>query len=147
MKYLSHVKKNGTATHSSACFLFFIFFFFSYYLIIIVPLGKSNQLPKDQVPDDFFKEVRRRKRDPDNVKEEPYIAAKFRSDEMPKTFNVGDKKFKNRYGYNNKELTKGFYYTMFTRAYVKNNKGVSEKFVFVDMNRRGHNFNVLMERI
>ncbi|XP_067028665.1 receptor-type tyrosine-protein phosphatase delta-like isoform X2 [Acropora muricata] len=97
----------------------------SYYLIIIVPLGNSNQLPEDQVPDDFFKEVRRRKRNPDNVKEEPYIAAKFRSEEMPKKFNVGDKKFKNRYGYNNKELTKGVYYTMFTRAYVRNNKGDS----------------------
>ncbi|KAK2569595.1 Receptor-type tyrosine-protein phosphatase delta [Acropora cervicornis] len=95
----------------------------NYYLIIIVPLGNSNQLPEDQVPDDFFKEVRRRKRNPDNVKEEPYIAAKFRSEEMPKKFNVGDKKFKNRYGYNNKELTKGVYYTMFTRAYVRNNKG------------------------
>ena len=49
---------------------------------------------------------------------------------MPKKFNVGDKKFKNRYGYNNKELTKGVYYTMFTRAYVRNNKGVSVKFVY-----------------
>ena len=118
------------------CFFFFCLFLFcfflpySYYLIIIVPLGNSNQLPEDQVPDDFFKEVRRRKRNPDNAKEEPYIAAKFRSEEMPKKFNVGDKKFKNRYGYNNKELTKGVYYTMFTRAYVRNNKGVSEKFVY-----------------
>ena len=128
------MKKNGTATHSSA-FFFFVFFFclvflpYSYYLIIIVPLGNSNQLPKDRIPDDFFKEVGRRKQDPDNVKEEPYIAAKFGGDEMPKRFNVGDKKFKNGYGYNNKELTKGVYYTMFTRAYVRNNKGVSEKFV------------------
>ena len=91
--------------------------------MIVVPLGNSNQLPKDTMPDDFFKEVRRR-REVDSGKEEPYIAAKFGKSELPKRFNVGDENFKNRYGYYNKELTKGIYYTMFTRAYVKSNQGV-----------------------
>ena len=91
--------------------------------MIVVPLDKSNQLPKDTMPDDFFKEVRRR-REVDSGKEEPYIAAKFGKSELPKRFNVGDKNFKNRYGYYNKQLTKGIYYTMFTRAYVRSDQGV-----------------------
>ena len=91
--------------------------------MIVVPLGNSNKLPKDKIPDDFFKEVRRR-REVDSSSEEPYIAAKFSPSDLPKRFNVGDKNFKNRYGYYNKELSKGSYYTMFTRVYVKSDKGV-----------------------
>ena len=91
----------------------------------MVPLSKSNQLPKDMTPDDFFKEVRRRRETTKRDVEEPYIAAKFSPSELPKRFNVGDKNFKNLYGYYNKKLAKGSYYTVFTRAYVKNNKGVS----------------------
>lgn len=94
----------------------------SYYIVIVVPLGNSNQLPKDMIPDDFFKEVRRR-RDLLSDSNGPYIAAKFGASLLPKRFNVGDKNFNNRFGYYNKELKKGIYYTMFTRAYVKNNKG------------------------
>ncbi|KAJ7372548.1 hypothetical protein OS493_019057 [Desmophyllum pertusum] len=93
-----------------------------YYIVIVVPLSNSNQLPKDRIPDDFFKEVRRRREAKRDI-EEPYIAAKFSPAELPKRFNVGDKNFKNLYGYYNKKLTKGSYYTMFTRAYVKNDKG------------------------
>ena len=96
--------------------------------MIVVPLGNSNKLPKDKTPDDFFNEVRRR-RDLQTGAEVPYIAAKFGPSELPKRFNVGDKIFKNRYGYYNKELTKGSYYTMFVRAYVKNNKGVGRLYV------------------
>ena len=88
-----------------------------------MPLGKSNQLPKDKSPDDFFGELRR-KREAEGDNEEPYIAAKFSPSELPTTFNVGDESFKNLYGYYNKKLTKGSYYTMFTRAYVKSDKGV-----------------------
>lgn len=94
----------------------------SHYVVIVVPLGKSNQLPKDKSPDDFFGELRR-KREAESNNEEPYIAAKFSPSELPTTFNVGDESFKNLYGYYNKKLTKGSYYTMFTRAYVKSNKG------------------------
>ena len=100
----------------------------SYYIVIVVPLGNSNKLPKDKTPDDFFNEVRRR-RDLQTGAEAPYIAAKFGPFELPKRFNVGDKNFENRYGYYNKELTKGSYYTMFVRAYVKNNKGVGRLYV------------------
>ena len=46
---------------------------------------------------------------------------------------MGDKKFKNLYGYYNKELTKGSYYTMFTRAYVKNDKGVSMRYLLLGL--------------
>lgn len=92
--------------------------------MIVVPLSKSNQLPKDITPDDFFKEVRRRRETAKRDVEEPYIAAKFNPSELPKKFNVGDKNFKNLYGYYNKKLVKGSYYTVFTRAYVKNGKGV-----------------------
>ena len=95
--------------------------------MVVVPLRKSNQLPKDKIPDDFFKEVRRRRETTKRDIDEPYIAAKFSPSELPKRFNVGDKNFKNLYGYYNKELSKGSYYTMFTRAYVKNDKGVSER--------------------
>jgi len=97
----------------------------------VVPLGNSNKLPKDKTPDDFFNEVRRRRRrrELQGGAEAPYIAAKFGPSELPKRFNVGDKTFKNRYGYYNKELTKGSYYTMFVRAYVKNNKGVGRLYV------------------
>lgn len=91
--------------------------------MIVVPLGKSNQLPKDKSPDDFFGELRR-KREAEGDNEEPYIAAKFSPSELPTTFNVGDESFKNLYGYYNKKLNKGSYYTMFTRAYVKSDKGV-----------------------
>ena len=101
----------------------------SYYLIIVVPLGNSNQLPQDREPDDYFKEVRRRRREIKSASEKPYIAAKFRTADLPKTFNVGDKSSNNRFGYNNKELTKGAYYTIFTRAYVETNKGVSAELV------------------
>ncbi|XP_022803027.1 tyrosine-protein phosphatase Lar-like [Stylophora pistillata] len=94
----------------------------SHYVVIVVPLGKSNKLPDDKSPDDFFRELRR-KREAEENNEEPYIAAKFAPAELPKTFNVGDESFKNLYGYNNKKLNKGSYYTMFTRAYVKNDKG------------------------
>ena len=94
----------------------------------MVPLGNSNKLPTDKTPDDFFNEVRRR-RELQSGAEAPYIAAKFGPSELPKRFNVGDKNFKNRYGYYNKELTKGAYYTMFERAYVKNNKGVGRLYV------------------
>lgn len=100
----------------------------SYYIVIVVPLRNSNQLPKEKIPDDFFKEVRRRRDTSKRGIDEPYIAAKFSPSELPKIFNVGDKKFKNLYGYYNKELSKGSYYTMFTRAYVKNDKGVSARF-------------------
>ena len=100
----------------------------SYYIVIVVPLGNSNKLPTDKTPDDFFNEVRRR-RELQSGAEAPYIAAKFGPSELPKRFNVGDKNFKNRYGYYNKELTKGSYYTMFERAYVKNNKGVGRLYV------------------
>ena len=96
--------------------------------MIVVPLGNSNKLPTDKTPDDFFNEVRRR-RELQSGAEAPYIAAKFGPSELPKRFNVGDKNFKNRYGYYNKELTKGSYYTMFERAYVKNNKGVGRLYV------------------
>lgn len=95
----------------------------SYYLIIVVPLGNSNQLPQDREPDDYFKEVRRRRREIKSASEKPYIAAKFRTADLPKKFNVGDRSSNNRFGYNNKELTKGAYYTIFTRAYVETNKG------------------------
>ena len=95
--------------------------------MVVVPLGNSNELPKDMTPDDFFKEVRRRREL--GGSEEPYIAAKFGKSELPKKFNVGDKDFKNRYGYNNKELSKGTYYTMFTRAYVRNKKGVRDEYM------------------
>ncbi|XP_020616069.1 receptor-type tyrosine-protein phosphatase delta-like [Orbicella faveolata] len=95
----------------------------SYYIVVVVPLRKSNQLPKDKIPDDFFKEVRRRRETTKRDIDEPYIAAKFSPSELPKRFNVGDRKFKNLYGYYNKELSEGAYYTMFTRAYVKNDKG------------------------
>ena len=91
--------------------------------MIVVPLGNSNQLPKDRTPDDFFREVRR-KREAEINDEEPYIAAKFGPSELPERFNVGDQNFKNLYGYYNKRLNKGSYYTVFTRAYVKNDKGV-----------------------
>lgn len=103
----------------------------SYYIVIVVPLGNSNKLPIDKTPDDFFNEVRRRRRrrELQSGAEAPYIAAKFGPSELPKRFNVGDKNFKNRYGYYNKELTKGSYYTMFVRAYVKNNKGVGRLYV------------------
>lgn len=102
--------------------------------MIVVPLGNSNQLPKDTMPDDFFKEVRRR-REVDSGKEEPYIAAKFGKSELPKRFNVGDENFKNRYGYYNKELTKGIYYTMFARAYVKSNQGVCTDVLLFELTR------------
>ena len=95
-------------------------------------MANSNQLPKDKIPDDFFKELRRR-REVASGNQEPYIAAKFGPSELPKRFNVGDKNFKNRYGYYNKELVKGSYYTMFTRAYVKNNKGVCVWSLFVTL--------------
>ena len=100
----------------------------SYYTVIVVPLGNSNKLPKDKTPDNFFNEVRRR-REFQTGAEATYIAAKFGPSELPKRFNVGDKTFKNRYGYYNRELTKGSYYTMFVRAYVKNNKGVGRLYV------------------
>lgn len=106
---------------------FWCFFTYSYYIVVVVPLRKSNQLPKDKIPDDFFKEVRRRRETSKRDIDEPYIAAKFSPSELPKRFNVGDKNFKNLYGYYNKELSKGSYYTMFTRAYVKNDKGVSSR--------------------
>jgi len=104
-----------------------VFFTYSYYIVVVVPLRKSNQLPKNKIPDDFFKEVRRRRETSKRDLDEPYIAAKFSPSELPKRFNVGDKNFKNLYGYYNKELSKGSYYTMFTRAYVKNDKGVSKR--------------------
>ena len=94
----------------------------------MVPLGNSNKLPKDKTPDNVFSEVRRR-RELQTGAEATYIAAKFGPSELPKRFNVGDKTFKNRYGYYNKELTSGSYYTMFVRAYVKNNKGVGRLYV------------------
>ena len=100
----------------------------SYYTVIVVPLGNSNKLPKDKTPDNFLNEVRRR-RELQTDAEATYIAAKFGPSELPKRFNVGDKTFKNRYGYYNRELTKGSYYTMFVRAYVKNNKGVGRLYV------------------
>lgn len=104
------------------------YFTYSYYIVIVVPLRNSNQLPKDKIPDDFFKEVRRRRETTKRDIDEPYIAAKFIPSKLPKRFNVGDKNFKNLYGYYNKELTKGSYYTVFTRAYVKNDKGVSKRY-------------------
>ena len=94
----------------------------------MVPLGNSNKLPKDKTPDDFFNEARRR-RELQSGAEAPYIAARFGPSELSKRFNVGDKTFKNRHGYHNKELTKGSYYTMCVRAYVKNNKGVGRVYV------------------
>lgn len=94
----------------------------SYYLVVVVPLGGKAVLP-DTVPDDYFKRVKRFKRSAADHK--PYIAAKFTPSQLPKRFKVGDEGYRNRYGYYNKRLQKGIYYTLFVRAYVKNEDGVS----------------------
>ena len=99
----------------------------SFYLVCVVPLEKSGELPKDKGPDDYFKKVRRREAE---KVEAPFIAAKFLFSQLPDKFFVGDESFSNSYGYSNKKLTRGHYYTVFLRAYVNNQKGVRE-FYFV----------------
>ena len=86
-----------------------------------MPLAKDGKLPQDKNPDDYFPRVRRRRK---VEVEKPYIAAKFEADQLPETFNVGDASYKNQFGYYNKPLVKGVYYTVFTRAYVKTDNGV-----------------------
>jgi hypothetical protein len=102
-----------------------VIFFFSYYLIVVVPLGEKRTLPKDD-PDDYFKRVKRRKRSSGST--QPYIAAKFLANQLPEKFHVGDQNFDNQFGYNNMRLSKGIYYTLFSRAYVKKQNGVSSVF-------------------
>lgn len=101
----------------------FYFYLVSYYLIVVVPLGKDTTLPKDE-PDSYFKRVKRSRRS-DQSQHAPYIAAKFMANQLPDRFHVGEESSSNQFGYINKRLTKGSYYTIFSRAYVEKENKVS----------------------
>ena len=109
----------------------------SYLYVIVIPLTKNKNgeaVPLTISPNDIKtvdleirsrsrRSTHQRNRRATSQESEAYIAAKLMGDQMPESFAVGDGSEVN--GYRNKPLKEGEYYTVFTRAVIQSENGVS----------------------
>lgn len=99
---------------------------FSHYLLFVINLKKRADLPSSLKPENFGTSNSRQKRAITQknttvaallTPPEYYIAAFLKRTEVPMEYKLGTGDADN--GYKNDKLTKGYYYSTFLRAYVR----------------------------